>query len=214
MKFLLHLSLGSKAVAYPPDGLDKGVTEGFDLAAEAADVDVYGAGAAEVVVAPDPVEDGLPVEGLAPVLGQEAQELELLVGQVYLPPGHEDLVVGQVHDHVAQFEHVAGVHPGAAPEVVAEAGLHLGGGGRDGDKVVNAQGGVVVGELLGPEDGDGEEGGLAAVLGLAQEAAQGYLFPASPQVQQHQVGLGQGRGLPRAGGGGLVPLPLQGLGQD
>src|SRR3990172_2031582 len=115
MKFLLHLSLGSKAVAYPPDGLDKGVTEGFDLAAEAADVDVYGAGAAEVVVAPDPVEDGLPVEGLAPVLGQEAQELELLVGQVYLPPGHEDLVVGQVHDHVAQFEHVAGGAPRGAP---------------------------------------------------------------------------------------------------
>ena len=54
----------------------------------------------------------------------------------------------------------------------------------------------------------------SAVLGLAQEAAQGYLFPASPQVQQHQVGLGQGRGLPRAGGGGLISLPLQGLGQD
>ena len=44
---------GFEAVAYVPDGFDEGAAGGFYFGAEAAYVDVYGAGAAEVVVAPD-----------------------------------------------------------------------------------------------------------------------------------------------------------------
>ena len=44
---------GFEAVAYVPDGFDEGAAGGFYFGAEAAYVDVDGAGAAEVVVAPD-----------------------------------------------------------------------------------------------------------------------------------------------------------------
>ena len=56
-----------------------------ELGAQPPDVDVDGAGAAEVVVAPDLLEQLGAAEHAARVLGEELEQLELLVGQVEQP---------------------------------------------------------------------------------------------------------------------------------
>src|SRR5581483_1695713 len=67
-------------VAHTPDGGDgHGVAQ---LLADLGDVDVDGAGVAVPAVAPDAVEDLLAGQGPAPVLGQVAEQLELLAGHV------------------------------------------------------------------------------------------------------------------------------------
>src|SRR3990170_3276792 len=72
------LPLGGEAVADVAHGLDEDARARLDLAAQTADVDVDGAGAAEVLVAPDTVEQRLAREHLAAVRHQKAQQLELL----------------------------------------------------------------------------------------------------------------------------------------
>ena len=71
-----------EAVADVADGADVVLVLGAELGAEAAHVDVDGAGAAEVVVAPDLLEQLRAGEDAARVLGEVLQELELLEGQV------------------------------------------------------------------------------------------------------------------------------------
>src|SRR3990170_970620 len=73
-----RLPLGGEAVADVAHGLDEDARARLDLAAQTADVDVDGAGAAEVLVAPDTVEQRLAREHLAAVRHQKAQQLELL----------------------------------------------------------------------------------------------------------------------------------------
>ena len=73
-------------VAHAPDGEDEagigGV--GLDLGAQPADVDVDQAPVAEVVIAPDPLEEMLAAQYLARVIGQLAQQAELGPGAVDL----------------------------------------------------------------------------------------------------------------------------------
>src|SRR5439155_22231268 len=69
-----------EAVADAPDGGDvDGVAQ---LLADLGHVDVDGAGVAVPPVAPDTVEDLLAGQGPAAVLGQVAEQLELLAGEV------------------------------------------------------------------------------------------------------------------------------------
>ena len=77
------LGVRPEAVADVADGLDEGVVPVFDLGAQAADVDVDGAAAAEEVVPPDLAEEGLAAEDAAAVRGQEAEEFVLLVGELH-----------------------------------------------------------------------------------------------------------------------------------
>ncbi len=69
-------------VADVADGADQRLVLGAELGAQAAHVHVDGAGAAEVVVAPDLLQQLLAAEDPARVLGEELEELELLEGQV------------------------------------------------------------------------------------------------------------------------------------
>src|SRR3990170_6400320 len=93
-----RLPLGGEAVADVAHGLDEDARARLDLAAQTADVDVDGAGAAEVLVAPDTVEQRLAREHLAAVRHQKAQQLELLEREAHRLLADEDLVVRQV-DH-------------------------------------------------------------------------------------------------------------------
>src|SRR4029450_8482907 len=77
-------------VAAPADGGDHRLVLGAELGAEAADVHVDGAGAAEEVVAPDLLEELGPGRDPARAGGQEPQQLELLVGEVEWPAPEPD----------------------------------------------------------------------------------------------------------------------------
>ena len=74
-----------EAVADVADGADQGLVLGPELGPEAAYVDVDGAGAAEVVVAPDLLQQLVAGEDPAGVLGEVLQQLELLERQVERP---------------------------------------------------------------------------------------------------------------------------------
>src|SRR5687767_13860353 len=69
-------------VADVAHGADEGLVLGAELGAQPAHVDVDGAGAAEVVVAPDLLQQLGAGEHPAGVLREVLEELELLVGQV------------------------------------------------------------------------------------------------------------------------------------
>src|SRR5690606_30030858 len=77
--------VGDEAVADVADRSYEGLVLGAALGAEAADVHVHGAGAAEVVVAPDLLQELRAGEDPARVLGEVLQQLELLEGQVEDP---------------------------------------------------------------------------------------------------------------------------------
>ncbi len=76
---------GHELVADVADGADQRLVLDAELGAQPADVDVDGAGAAEVVVAPDLLQQLVPGEDPARVLGEELEQLELLVGEVERP---------------------------------------------------------------------------------------------------------------------------------
>src|SRR3712207_4225020 len=93
---LLPALVVDDAVADVADRLDEGVATVLELAAQAADVHVDGAGAAEVVVAPDALEQRLAREHLVRVLDEEAEQLVLLERQLDGAAGDRDAVVGKV----------------------------------------------------------------------------------------------------------------------
>ena len=81
----LARAVGDEAVADVADRPDQRLVLAAELGPQPPDVDVHGAGTAEVVVAPDLLEQLGPAEDPAGVLGEELQQLELLVGEVEQP---------------------------------------------------------------------------------------------------------------------------------
>src|SRR5690349_15958458 len=69
-------------VADVAHGADQGLVLGAELGAQPPDVDVDRAGAAEVVVTPDLLQQLRAGEDPARVLGEELEQLELLEGEV------------------------------------------------------------------------------------------------------------------------------------
>ncbi|OEI67463.1 hypothetical protein Cus16_2899 [Curtobacterium sp. ER1/6] len=92
-----------EAVADVPDGADERL-EVAELGAEASHVHVDRAGAAEVVVAPDLAEELLAGEHPRRVRGEEAEELELLEGQVERASAHLRRVAGLVDDDARRLD--------------------------------------------------------------------------------------------------------------
>src|SRR3954452_11934319 len=74
--------VGDEPVPHVADGADEGLVLAAELRAPPSHVDVDGAGAAEVVVAPYLLEQLRPAEHPTRMLREELQQLELLVGQV------------------------------------------------------------------------------------------------------------------------------------
>ena len=111
-------------------------TQGFD-------VHVQGAGLADVVISPDPVEDLLPGEGDAGVFHQQGQEFELLVGEFDLPLALAHLHPAGVQPQVRRAEHL---WPLLGPAAAAEDGLYPGGELED----AKGLGDVVVGPQIQP----------------------------------------------------------------
>ena len=65
------------------------------LGAKGPDVDVQGSVFPAELLTPDPIHDGIPGHGHAPVLQQEAEQFELLVGQGHILTGHpNDVLLG------------------------------------------------------------------------------------------------------------------------
>ena len=64
-------------------------------------MDVHRAAFAGEGIAPHVLNESLPREHLAPVFQQQAQDLELLLGQDDLPTVHRDGVAGLVHSQHA-----------------------------------------------------------------------------------------------------------------
>jgi hypothetical protein len=133
-------------------GLDQVGVLLAQLGPQAPDVDVDGAGAAVVLVAPDPAEQGLAGEDLARVGGQEAQQLVLHVGEVEGPAGHRGLVGLEVEHEGAVLDEL-----GSRPRPVrqkrwARRAASSRGGGQDAEvvEVVLAQ--LQVGDLVGRDD--------------------------------------------------------------
>src|SRR4051794_6680584 len=87
-------------VAHVADGADERLVLRPELRAQPSDVDVDGPGAAEVVVAPDLLEQLLAGEDAARVLGQELEELELLEREVERSPADLRRVRRLVDDHL------------------------------------------------------------------------------------------------------------------
>src|SRR4029453_4241563 len=115
----------AEAVAHRAHGLDQAGVLLAELGPEPPDVDVDGAGAAVVLVAPDPGQQGLAGEDLARGLGQELEQLVIHVGGVEGPAVDEGLVGLEVEDQRVVLDQL-GLHPAArAPELVAQAGFQL-----------------------------------------------------------------------------------------
>ncbi len=102
----------AEAVADGADRLDQVGVLLAELGPEAPDVDVDGAGAAVVLVAPDPAEQRLAGEDLAGSGGQEAQELVLHEGEVEDPARHRRLVGLQVEHERAVLDELGVGAPG------------------------------------------------------------------------------------------------------
>src|SRR5207244_12192633 len=94
-------SAGAKAITNVADGLDEGSVAVLDLGAEAADVDVDGAGAAVEVVAPDFTEEGLGGKDASGVRGEETEVFIVLVGKLDGAAAYVNSVVGEVRAEVA-----------------------------------------------------------------------------------------------------------------
>ncbi len=92
------LGLGGEPVPDSPNRLDEGLAFGANLAAEPSYMHVHGAGAAEVVVTPHPVQKNVSGEVLARAGGQEPEQLIFLLGQPYLLVADPDLVTVLVYD--------------------------------------------------------------------------------------------------------------------
>ena len=95
-----------EAVAHVADRADQRLVLRAELGPQPADVHVDRAGAAEVVVAPDLLEQLLAAEDAAGVLGEVLEELELLERQVERTPADLGGVRRVVDDHLAGADHV------------------------------------------------------------------------------------------------------------
>src|SRR5215203_833013 len=122
-------------VADVAHGADQRLVLGAELGAQPPHVDVDGAGAAEVVVAPDLLQQLGAGEDPAGVLGEVLEELELLVGQVQRPPAQLRGVAVLVDDQLAGLGHaaVAAVGGGGRGQPAGggplQPGVDLGGAG-------------------------------------------------------------------------------------
>ncbi len=98
MEWKFFLILVSKIVANSPLGEDVLRLAGYalNLFAQAANVHVYGAQIAQVVVLPDGLQQVFTAEDLAAVGGEELQKIKLLGGEVDLLAADGDAAVVQV----------------------------------------------------------------------------------------------------------------------
>jgi hypothetical protein len=178
-----------EAVSHVADGADQRLVLGAQLGAQPPDVDVDRAGAAEVVVAPDLLEELGAREDPARVLGEVLQELELLEGEVEDPP----LELGRVGRLVDGEVAVADLHRGVvAGELEAadgepEAGLHLGGAGGVEEDVVDAPVGGHGGQAALGDDQDQRAAGPGGAQELAEAAD---LREVAAAVDEDHVGAG------------------------
>ena len=156
-------------------------------------MDVDGAGAAEVVVAPHLLQQLLAAEDAAGVLGQELQELELLEGQVQRALADLGGVGGVVDDDLAGADDV-GVGVGGvagcaeAADGELDAGLELGGAAGVQHDVVHAP--VVGDDGQAALGGDEEDGDLGAG-GADQPAQVTGVGEVLATVDEEEVGLGR-----------------------
>ena len=144
-----------EAVADRADGLDQVGVLLAELGPQAPDVHVDRAGAAVVLVAPDPAEQRLAGEDLGRMPGQEAQELVFHVGQVEDTTRHGGLVRLEV-EHERPVLNDVGPHalPGPPEEVLQARHQLIGPGGQDAEVVVEVVAQQQVADLVRP---DGEE---------------------------------------------------------
>ena len=142
-----------------------------ELGAEATDVDVDRAGAAVVLVAPDPAEQRLAGEDLARVLRQELEQLVLHVREVERLTVDDGLVGLEVEHEVAVLDELGCGAEAGAPEQVAEPGLELAGVERIEAEVVVEL--VAQVELVEAVAADQQEQRLDGQVALADGPAQG-----------------------------------------
>jgi hypothetical protein len=154
-------------------------------------VHVNGPGAAEVVVAPDFLQELSPGEHPAGLLGQELQQLELLERQVERAPVHPGRVGGLVDDQLAgpDLAGLLGNGAGRAPEAQPDPRLDLAGAGRMQHHIVGAP----VSRDRGPAPLGHDDQYRYLVLGPAQGLQQPLgLDQVASRVDQHGIGLRAG----------------------
>ena len=174
-----------EAVAGVADGLDVTSGGGAELCSEAADVDVDGAGAAVVVVAPDAVEEGVAGDDVAGVGHEVAKELVLHIGEGDGLTGDQRLEVGEVQSEVAGGEKAGWVGAAAAAEGLADARDELVRVDRGEDEILEAEGKVL--DLVRRNDDDGA--GLGP--GAAEEGKRrGGLERGLAPVEGEDIGSG------------------------
>jgi hypothetical protein len=160
---------------------------GAELRAQPPDVHVDRAGAAEVVVAPDLLEQLRPGEHPGRVLGQELQQLELLEGQVQRAAAQPGGVARFVDHQVAGPDLARLGRPAgrAAANGQPQPGLDLArAGGVQHDVIGSPVGGDRRPAALGHH---GEQRDLQAGRAqLAEQALGGDQI--APRVDQHGVG--------------------------
>ena len=147
-------------VADVADGADHRLVLGAELGAQPPHVDVDGAGAAEVVVAPDLLQQLGAGEDPARVLGEVLEQLELLVGEVERAAAELGRVAVLVDDQLAGLGDAAvgavgggggGQPAGGGP---LQPGVDLGGAGGVEQDVVDAPVGRQRDQAALGEDGD------------------------------------------------------------
>src|SRR5262245_31237383 len=99
-------------------------------------MDVHRAGATKVAVSPDFRQELLARPHLAPVLGEELEQLELLVRELELAVAQMCLVARDVDVEIAHLEALLGGEGGELPIELTEPGIQLGRDDRDEDEVV------------------------------------------------------------------------------
>ena len=147
-----------------------------ELGPQAPDVDVDGAGAAVVLVAPHPRQQRLAGEHLAGVRGEELEQLVLHVGEVERVAVDGGLVGLEVEHERRRTRRSSGAVPRpGAPEQVPEPGLELAGVERRQAEVVEQ----VVAQLEVAELGaaDQQQQRLERDVALAQRAGTGRTRP-------------------------------------
>ncbi len=151
-----------ETVAHVAHGTDQRLMLGAQLGPQPPDVHVHRAGPAEVVVAPDLLQQMRPGEHPAGMLGEELQQFELLEGQVehagVQPGGVGGLVDGQLAG--ADLVRCLGRRARLAPDGQAQPCLQLGRPGGAEQYVVGAPLGGDRGQAaLGHQGQDGRPAG-------------------------------------------------------
>ena len=158
------------------------------------------AGAAEVVVAPDLAEQLLAGEHPRRVRREEAQQLELLEGEVERPAVHLRRVAGLVDDDAGGLDLRAGLLLGQAADDEPDARIHLGRTGGLEHHVVDAPVGADRGQAALGEHQHERHGDAGGAQDLAQRLGAGEV---GAGIDEDEVG---GRGVDeRCGFGGDLP---------